>query len=164
MIFGHIHALRADGHRVFLILAMVTMAPAMAQETGYKGNPHILMPADKPHESVPFEQQHITLPFPDSEATNLFSRGYQTMGGEVAMIRLSHRKNPETIHFVKIGDFVGNYRIDRVADAGEPLAVYLVKSNEAVVIRARTAADTHQNRIETGVAGSAPSGGTTPPP
>ena len=148
----------------FLIPAIMAMLPAMAQDTGYKGNPHILIPADKPHVAVPYEQQHITLPLPDSQATNLFSRGHLTMGDEVVMIRLSHRKAPEKIHYVKIGDFVGHYRVDRVTRAGEPFAVYLVKSNETAVIRARTAADTHQNRIELAVAGAAPPSGSTPPP
>ena len=135
------------------ILAVLVGTFAMAQDKVYKGNPHIIIPTDKPHVSVPFDQQHITLPIPDSQVTNLFSRGYQTFNGEISMIKVSMRKAPENIYCVKIRDFVGNYRIDRVEGTGIDYALYLVKSNETVVIRAHQASETYKNTAEQGVPG-----------
>ena len=133
--------------RVFILLATVALKSAVAQEVGYKGNPHIFIPSNDPPQSIPFDQQHVVIRIPDSEITNLFNRGWQSSGDTVFFVRLSHRRFAEKIHYLKIGDFVGNYRVDGVSPAGEPLAVYLVKSNETVVIRARSPAETHHNRI-----------------
>lgn len=134
--------------RNLAILAVWTSAAvAMAQEEGYKGNPHVFVPTNTPRVAVPFDEQTITLPLPDSQITNLFSRAYQTMGDQVVFIRLSHRNAPERIHAVKIGDFVGNYRVDRVSRAGEPFGVFLVKSNETAIIRARQACETRKNEL-----------------
>ena len=122
----------------------------LAQGEAYKGNPHVIIPVDKPLASVPFDQQHITLPMPDSQATNLFCKGYQTFAGEVSMIRIASRLAPERLHFMKIGDFAGNYRIDRLVNTGMDYALYLVKSNETAIIRAHQASETHKNTIEQG--------------
>ena len=146
------------------ILAILASASAMAQEEGYKGNPHIIIPTDKPHISVPFDQQHITLPIPDSQVTNLYSKGYQTSGGEVIMIRITSRQSPERNHFMKIGDFVGNYRIDRLVGTGMDYDLYLVKSNETVIISAHQASETHKNRAEQSVPGYPPQGVGSPEP
>ena len=129
------------------VLAILASVAATAQEEGYQGNPHIVVPTNAPRVAVPFDEQTITLPLPDSQITNLFSRGYQSMGDKVAFIRLSHRNAPEKIHGVKIGDFVGNYRVDRVSRAGEPFGVFLVKSNETAIIRARQASETRKNEV-----------------
>ena len=130
------------------ILAVMASALAMAQEEGYKGNPHIIIPTDKPHVSVPYEQQHITIPISDSQVTNLFNQGYQTSGGKLIGIKIASRKTPGRIYFLKIGDFMGNYRIDRLVGTGMDYALYLVKSNETVIICAHQASETHKNRAE----------------
>ena len=93
--------------------------------------------------------KHQVLPFPDSQVTNLFNRGYQTFGGEVSIIRIALRSAPERQYFAKIGDYVGSYRIDRVAETGKDSLVYLVRSNETVVIRAQTPSE-NENRAEQG--------------
>ena len=85
---------------------------------------------------------------PDFQVTNLFSKGYQTFGGKVSMVRVASRQNPERQHFLKVGDFVGNYRIDHVVGRGEDYELYLVKSNETVIIRARQPSETHKNTAE----------------
>ena len=133
--------------RVFILLATVALKSAVAQEVGYKGNPHIFIPSNDPPQSIPFDQQHVVIRIPDPEITNLFSKGYQTFGGEVSMIRIASRRAPERQYFAKIGDFIGSYRIDRLVGTGMNYAVYLVKSNETVAIRARGPAETHNNRI-----------------
>ncbi len=130
----------------------------MAQEEGHKGNPRIIIPADKPYVSVPYEQQHITIPIPDSQVMNLFSPGYQTSGDKLIGIKIASRKTPGRINFLKIGDFVGNYRIDRVVGTGMDYALYLVKSNETVIIRARQATETHKNTAKESGAGCPPQG------
>ena len=135
------------GHALIL-LALLGSTHTMAQEEAYKGNPHIILPDDKPAVSIPFDQQHITLPFPDSQVTNLFTKGYQTVDGAVVMLRICSRKAPERIHYAKIGDFVGSYRINRMEIDGRQYALYLVNSNETVVIRAHQAKDTPLNSIE----------------
>ena len=136
----------------------------MAEGDEFKGNPHIIIPADKPHISVPFDQQHITLPIPDSQVTNIFSKGYQTSGDEVIMIRIASRQDPGKHHFMKIGDFVGNFRIDRLVGTGMDYALYLVKSNETVIIRAHQASETHKNSAEQGGPGYPPQGVGSPDP
>ena len=135
------------------ILALMAGTFAMAQEEGYKGNPHISIPTDKPHVSVPYEQQHITIPIPDSQVTNLFSPGYQTSGDKLIGIKIASRKTPGRINFLKIGDFMGNYRIDRLDGTGMDYVIYLVKSNETVIIRAHQASETYKNTAEQGVPG-----------
>jgi len=130
------------------ILAIMASARAMAQEESYKGNPHIIIPVDKPHVSVPYDQQHITIPIPDSQVTNLFSPGYHTSGDKLMGIKLASRKTPGRVFFLKIGDFMGNYRIDRLVGTGMDYALYLVKSNETVIISAHQASDTHKNKAE----------------
>lgn len=132
------------------VLAILASVAATAQEEGYKGNPHVVVPTNTPRAVVPFGEQTITLPLPDSQITNLFSRGYQSQGDEVVFIRLSLRNAPETIHGLKIGDFVGNYRVDRVSRPGEPFGVFLVKSNETAIIRARQACEIHKNEVVKG--------------
>ena len=146
------------------ILAIMAGTFAMAQDKAYKGNPHIIIPTDKPHVSVPFDQQHITLPMPDSQVTNLFSKGYQTFGGKVSMVRVASRQDPERQRFMKIGDFVGNYRIDHVVGMGEDYELYLVKSNETVIIRAHQPSETHKNTAEQGGPGYPPQGVGSPDP
>ena len=132
------------------LLAILASVAAIAQEEGYKGNPHVVVPTNASRAAVPFDEQRITLPLPDSQITNLFSRGYQSMGDKAVFIRLSHRNAPEKIHAVKIGDFVGNYRIDRVSQPEEPFGIILVKSNETAIIRARQACETHKNEVVKG--------------
>ena len=78
------------------------------------------------------------LPIPDSQVTNLFHRGYQTMGGEVSIIRIASRDSPERQYYAKIGDYVGSYRIDRAEGTGKEFVVVLVGSNETVEVRAHT--------------------------
>ena len=136
---------------VLTILAVMASALAMAQEEGYKGNPHIIIPADKPHVTVPYDQQHITIPIPDSQVTNLFSPGYQTSGDKLMGIKIASRKTPGRVFFLKIGDFMGNYRIDRLVGTGMDYALYLVKSNKTVIISAHQASETHKNKAEQGV-------------
>ena len=137
---------------------------AMAEGDGFKGNPHIIIPVDKPHISVPFDQQHITIPIPDSQVTNLFSPGYQTSGDKLMGIKIASRKTPGRVFFLKIGDFMGNYRIDRLVGTGMNYALYLVKSNETVIISAHQASETHKNKAEQGGAGYPPQGVGSPDP
>ena len=108
--------------------------------------------------------KHITLPIPESQVTNLFNRGYQTFGGEVSVIRISSWNSPEQQYFAKIGDYVGSYRIDRVAGTGKHCVVYLVKSNETVEIRAHTPPETDKNGAEQSVPGYPPQSVGSPEP
>ena len=146
------------------ILAIMASGYAMAQETECKGNPHIIIPADKPHVSVPYDQQHITIPIPDAQVTNLFSPGYQTSGDKLMGIKIASRKTPGRVYYLKIGDFMGNYRIDRLVGTGMDYALYLVKSNETVIISAHQASETHKNKAEQGGPGYPSQGAGSPDP
>lgn len=85
-----------------------------------------------------------TIPFPDSEVPDLFNRGFQTVKGEVSVIRIASRNAPERSYFAAIGDTIGSYTIDRVTGTGKDCVVYVVKSNETIKIPAHTPSNPHE--------------------
>lgn len=101
------------------------------------------------------KKEHAVLPFPSPEITNLYFPGYQTIrdeahGDRLLIVKLAHRKDPTRVYAAQIGDYIGDYRFDRTTDLGKNMALYFVKSNETVIIRARRASETGHNTTESG--------------
>lgn len=94
----------------------------------------------------PLKQERSPLPFSDAEVTNLFNNGYSTFGDEKVYRLAGNRQD-----FIKIGEFIGSYRLDCVAGSEKTYSMYLVNSNETVVIRAHQPNDTHLNSVEPNV-------------
>ena len=122
-------------------------------------------------EDVPFVGiKHITLPIPASEITNVFIRGYQTMLGDktqspqLMILKVATRKAPGHIYFIKVGDYIGDFRLDRTTFPEKNMELYFVRSNETVVIRAHQVNETHKNTAEQAGAGYPPQGVGSPDP
>jgi|GEM_PF-3492429 hypothetical protein len=131
----------------------------------------MLSTAATAQENVPAAtDKHKTLPFPASEITHIYFPGYQIMrdgpaqADRLLIVKLAHRKAPSRVYFARIGDYIGDYRFDRTTAPGKNMELYFMKSNETVIIRARSPSETDKNTAEQRGLGHPPQGVGAPDP